>query len=411
VAAEKIVTPAAESGDLRDPGTQMPDSNEQQQSGTRAVAVGRFRRRDFWFLTLGIVSSVVGTQVYRFTSDSPPPAPSDPRTQALPPESPPVIDEKAVRQEAWQRVQPHLQFADQETRKLTDQLIQRIHEFFDSRRERSRAFAEAAVSWKSKWELIKSREGHRKFLEQQFSEYIFTQEELAAVLQEATSEYAMGLKGLENQMLVRVRADLEDLPAAALPAFADGSAVEARFEVIVAAAAAAVVTDLKLDALQGITTFAAAEVVGVMALKTVQAIGVRLGFSGAILGVGAATSWATLGAGLAIAAVADYLVDVIIRWFHDPTENVARKVTAGLDDLKQSITLGDPQAWKLHDRILRMSQEESDPALRAKAETTLARIRQGGNLGLKYALSKVADVQNRSRESALQKLVLEGGQE
>jgi hypothetical protein len=148
-----------------------------------------------------------------------------------------------------------------------------------------------------------------------------------------------------------------------------------------------------------------------MALKTVQAIGVRLGFSGAILGVGAATSWATFGAGLAITFLADYLVDVIIRWFHDPTENVARKVTAGLDDLKQSITLGDPQAWKLHDRLLRMSQEESDPALRAKAETTLARIRQGGNLGLKYALSKVADVQNRSRESALQKLVLEGGQE
>jgi len=390
----------------------MPDSNEQQQadtrSGTRAVAVGRFRRRDFWFLTLVIVSFVVGTQAYRFTSDSPPPAPSAPRTPALPPESPPAIDEQAVRQEAWQRVQPHLQVADQETRKLTDQLLQQIDEFFDSRRERSRAFAEAAVSWKSKWELIKSREGHRKFLEQQFSEYIFTQEELAAVLQGATSEYAMGLKGLENQMLVRVRADLEDLPAAALPAFADGSAVEARFEEI---AAAAVVTDLKLDALQGITTFAAAEVVGKMALKTLQAIGVRLGFSGAILGVGAATSWATLGAGLAIAAVADYLVDVIIRWFHDPTENVARKVTAGLDDFKQSITLGDPQAWRLHDRILRMSQEESDPALRAKAETTLARIRQGGNLGLKYALSKVADGQNRSRESALQKLVLEGGQE
>ncbi|HOI55576.1 MAG TPA: hypothetical protein PLP01_10035 [Phycisphaerae bacterium] len=298
-----------------------------------------------------------------------------------------------------------MEAADAKTRELTNQLVGRIETFFDGRKEGARAFAEAALGWGSKWELIKSREGHREFIAARFSEYIFRQDELAALLETASSEYAQGLRAVENELLVQVRADLKDLPAHILPAFANDQVLTSRFEQIVATVAADVARDLQVDVGREITSFAVGEIVAVVVTKTLTAVATRLGISGAILGTGAASSWATFGAGIVVGIAVDFLLDWIIGWFHDPVGDIAGKVTTSLDDVKRSITIGDPEAWKVHDRVAEMATQHSDAEIRNQAATVLANIERGGALGLKYALGQVADVQNRSRQSALRQLV------
>jgi len=387
----------------------MPELSEKQTPPTPPVQPSGISGRDSLILTLGIIIALVVGQILRPAADAPPPTASASQSQGLQPDAPPALDEKAVRQEAWHRIQPRLKDADLETRELTNQLIYRIEDFFDSGREGAKAFAEAALSWESKWELIKSREGHREFLTQQFCEYIFTQDDLASMLREAASEYALGLKGVENELLVQVRADIEDLPTTALPAFENPEALAAQYEAIAVSVAADVAAELRIDVVQGVTTFATAELAGVLITNSIRAVATRLGVSAAIFGGGAAASWATFGAGIAVAIVADYMIDVMISMYHNPVENLAAKVIDSLDRMKQSITTGAPEAWTIHNKVERMSKEHADSAIRASAEKTVAAIRNSGNLGLRYALGRLADAQHRSRELTLQKLILEGG--
>lgn len=385
----------------------MPESNQSIEQDGQPRGHGGFNWRVYLLLTLGITVALVGMLVYRIATSPPPPPPPVRGGEVHPDASEvePAVNVDAVRDEAWQRIQPRLKAADTKTRELTNQLVHRIDTFFDSRKDGAAAFAEAALSWKSKWELIKSRSGHREFIIARFSEYIFTQDELAALLKEASDEYAQGLRAVENELLVQVRADLKDLPASALPAFANQEVLGSHFDDIVAAVAADVARDLQVDLGRETTSFTVGEIVAVVVTKTLTAVATRLGISGAILGTGAASSWATFGAGIVIAIAADFLLDWIIGWFHDPAGNIADKVTASLDDVKGSIITGDSEAWHVHDRIEQMAAEHSDPAIRTKASNVLANIERGGALGLKYALGQVADVQNRSRELALHKLV------
>ena len=146
-----------------------------------------------------------------------------------------------------------------------------------------------------------------------------------------------------------------------------------------------------------------------MVTRTLAAVATRLGLSGAILGTGAASSWATAGAGVVIGIVVDLLLDWIIGWFYDPVDDIAGKVAASLDDVKHSITAGDPEAWQVHDGVKQMAADHSEPEISAKAAEVLANIERGGALGLTYALGKVADVQSGSRQLALRKLVFVEG--
>ena len=385
----------------------MTGSDKGQDHDDRTAAPRRFDWRVFLLLSLGIVIALAGMLVYRIATDAPPAPPNHDR-QVDPGE--PAVDVQAIRQEAWRRIEPRLEHADAETRKLTDQLVHQIESFFNERSDGVRAFSEAALGWNSKLKLFTSREGHREFIAERFSEYIFTQDELAALLETASAEYAQGLKAVENSLLVQVRADLEDLPADALPAFGNEQVLASRFDRIVATVSADVARDLKVDVGREITSLAVGEIVAVVVTKTLTALTTRLGISGGILGAGVASSWATIGAGLVIAIIADSLLDWFLGWIYDPVGSIADKVTASLDEVKTTITMGDPQAWKVRDRIAEMAAGHADPELRARAAEVLASIESDGALGLKHALGQVADVQNESRQVALRQLVFEENQ-
>lgn len=227
----------------------MSESFEGSENDDKPLSRTGSNWRIFILLSLGIVIGLFGILVYRIATDAPPAPPDRPVASTegdedIPPDE---VDPAAVREEAWQRIQPRLKTADVKTRELTNQLILRIEAFFDGRKDGAKDFAEASLGWKSKWELIKSREGHRAFIEARFSEYIFTQDELATLLKQASEEYEQGLKAIENDLLIKVRADCEDLPVSALPAFANQKVLEDHYVKTVAEVLADIVHELQID--------------------------------------------------------------------------------------------------------------------------------------------------------------------
>jgi len=224
-----------------------------------------FNWKVFILLSAGIVAAIIGMLVFRIVTDSPPPPPKHTEDSAEEQTSnEPEIDVQAVQEEAWRRIQPRLADADDQTLAATNALIGRIEGFFESRKSGANAFAEAALGWGSKWELIKSREGHRKFIAERFSEYIFSEKELATLLKQAADEYAQELEAVENEFLVQVRADLADLPPAALPAFSNESVLRSKFSSIVETVVAEVAQDLSIDVGREVGSFETEK--GVMSL-------------------------------------------------------------------------------------------------------------------------------------------------
>ncbi|MEZ6049352.1 MAG: hypothetical protein R3C11_27990 [Planctomycetaceae bacterium] len=324
--------------------------------------------------------------------------------RGIEPETPP-IDVKAVQDEAWTRIQPHFTEVNQQTRELTTTLVSQIETFLKNAPKGAPKFAEDALSWKSKWELIKSRPGHRKFIAEKFSQYLFSQQELAQLLEQVSTEYAQGLKSVENQFLVKVRADLEDLPVQALPAFASQDVLEDRFANVVSLVTTDVASDLQFDIGREVTSLVSGEVIAVVITRTLTAVATRMGISGAILGTGAVSSTMTFGAGIVIGIAVDYILNWIISWFHDPVGNLSEKVKSSLAEVSDAIINGDPTTRKEYKVVSEMSESEADSELREAAFKAKGAIERSGALGLNYVLRNVTEIQEQSRQLALKQLV------
>ena len=63
-----------------------------------------------------------------------------------------------------------------------------------------------------------SGQRHSTFLRQAFEEHLFKGDELTRAIEQVAQAYVDDLTAVENRMLVKLRADLDDLPAASLPA-------------------------------------------------------------------------------------------------------------------------------------------------------------------------------------------------
>jgi len=119
-------------------------------------------------------------------------------------------------------VQQHLVRAETAADAAIDEQLQILDEFFAAAKQNTRLFADAALGWSSQWRLVVDQvpftSGDRQshFLRDKFEEYIFRPAQLDAAVQQVIRGYLARIQGIENQLLVDLRADLSDLPSAQL---------------------------------------------------------------------------------------------------------------------------------------------------------------------------------------------------
>ena len=116
-------------------------------------------------------------------------------------------------------VNRELGWAEQQTAVGLAPRLTPVRDFFNESRQRTRSFAQDALGWDSKWALasdfLTGGKDHARFLEERFAERIFSAEQLEEMVATSVSAYLRHLDDVDSQLLVRLRADLEDVQSGA----------------------------------------------------------------------------------------------------------------------------------------------------------------------------------------------------
>jgi hypothetical protein len=306
-------------------------------------------------LALVVATGVLGREavVALLTSESSSSSSSTrPVAVQLPPVPGPLASGPSIevlRQQALRRTQPGLDWADAETRRSAAEHLQAVDAFFSDVKSRTPRFAERILGWSSKWRLVSDKlpftraDRHAQFLDKTFRDELFSPQQLTQTIDAVVRNYTDSVAGVENRMLVRVRADVGDLEPAVLPAFADETKLRVAFDDAMRVALDRTHADLRADLTR--------EAVSLVAGEVLTMVAVRLGVSGGILAAGAGTSWATFGVGLVVAVIVDQIVSWVWDWWRDPQGDVSRKMNDKLDEIRKLIVEGDGNSPGLRQRL------------------------------------------------------------
>ena len=261
----------------------------------------------------------------------------------------PTKTDEAVRREAQRRIEPTLEWADDESKRLIAVHLKAIEGYFEQAKEGTRPFAEEALSYSSKWRLIIDyvpyTDGgrHERYIRNRFEHHVFKSDDLGEVIQESISGYLAALQDIENRMLVKMRADVADLPSTALPEFADNDVLEDAYAAALKTAADSSQVELRADVAREVAAMVAGEVLSFVAVK--------LGVSTGILSAGAGSSWATLGLSFLVSLIVDQVVSWVWDWWADPKGELAAKMNDQLDSILNLMISGDAENPGLRDRL------------------------------------------------------------
>jgi hypothetical protein len=262
-----------------------------------------------------------------------------------------------VRRIAAERVLPALDQADRDGQAAVADHLRALDDFFIQAKRNTPGFAKAVLGWSSKWRLVSDKlpftrtDRHAQFLRKTFHDRLFTPEALTKVVEQTVGGYGGSMAGIENRMLVRIRADVSDLPPAMLPAFNDDAALRAAFERALAQATQRIGADLKADVGRETTSLVAGEVMTLVA--------VRLGVSAGILSAGAGSSWATFGVGAVVGLVVDQAVTWVWNWWRDPVGDLSTKMRGKLEDIRVLIIEGDGKQPGLRGRLEAVARDRA----------------------------------------------------
>jgi hypothetical protein len=329
------------------------------------------------------------------------------------------IDAAAVRAKAMSVAESKLAVAEKEfaeaAANLASKHLAAIDQFFDERKAGIRPFAESILSLGGKWKFVKGQvwkedeQKHAEFLRAEFEKHVFSPTELSEVVKQVVAGYLAELQGLENEFLVKMRADLgESDPdvAAVIPALASQEAFNKDFAKLAATAMTLVAKDLESDVAREIASFIAGEIAAKLGLKVLAGIGAKLGVSGGILATGAASSLATFGVGLLAAILADLAIDKLLQAAgHDPVTKTAERVEQSLTGIRDSIQDGIPEARQDWKELSDLALGDPDRAVREAAAKAAESIARSGNLGLRRELLHLHELRAAARREAIKTLI------
>ncbi len=246
-------------------------------------------------------------------------------------------------------VAKHLDAADAQALSAVAPQLAAVKEFFRAARSRTRAYGELVLSFDSKWKLATdvfrgaNHKEHAAWLEAKFAESLFSQQELEQLVSQTVSGLMRQIDDIESQTLVKMQADLEQLPAGSLPLTVDRSALHAKLSDALRAASQAAQTELRAAVGRELCSWITSEVLTV--------VGVQLATSAGIVGTGAASGWATLGIGVIVGLVVDAIVSEVYRQQFDPVGKIANLLNSNLSEMETILLNGSKTGPGLETRL------------------------------------------------------------
>ncbi|HWB14099.1 MAG TPA: hypothetical protein VG826_33040 [Pirellulales bacterium] len=246
-----------------------------------------------------------------------------------------------------QVIEKHFAWADQQQAAGIAPQLAPIHEFFAEAQRGTRAFAEDALNFDSKWRYVQDflvgGNKHRAYLEERFAARVFATDQLETTVRYAVQAYLDHLNRVDQALLVNLKADLENVPASAFSAEVDRQAVEQSMRAAVQQAVRAVES--------GTPGMVGREILSWVAGEVLAEASIKLATSAGILGVGASSGAVTFGAGIVLSLVVDTAVSWAYDEIFDPAGALGQELNVTLARLEALILQGDGENPGLYARL------------------------------------------------------------
>ncbi|MGE3316256.1 MAG: hypothetical protein AB7O26_14155 [Planctomycetaceae bacterium] len=388
-------------------------------------------KRPFLFASLGVIAGILLMTSLQLVAPDARPSMSPTSNRGvgksdapLPPLVSP-IDSEAVRAKAWALVSPRLDEADAASAAGIEIAVAEIETFFLDRMQGTRPLAGELLSIGGKWKVIQSKlsgisdllpfseqDADVAFLNQKFGEHVFTNEDARLAIEGSIKAYIQKVAAIENQLLVRIRADLSDGELGVnelIPALKRDDLLRQEYEKLLGDVHQMVKGEVSHDVGREVASLLAGEVAAQIALRVAIAVGTRLGVSAGVLTVGAASSWATFGVGLVAAIIVDFAIDWAERLAgHEPELAIAAKIDQTLNDIRVLFVDGDPKARRAYFKIRQLEQNAAVESSRREFQESARSIEQSGNLGIRFELQSFHETRQRLRRDAIRRLIIPG---
>ncbi len=213
-----------------------------------------------------------------------------------------------------------IQDARQKYEESIQQRTAAINRFINSRISGVKPFSEECTSLYAKYKIIRGQ--GEIYIKRSFSEKVFSDAELASVLQQTIENCVKDLEQIENELAVSLEQAIigetltEDRKNLAIQSFRESMLV--------------LRNSLTTETGQAVASMLATEIVTYLTVQTLTSLGV----SGTILATGTTFSWWTFGASLVLAVGFDYLWN----WFDDPAGDIRRETITQLSKLSGRLT-------------------------------------------------------------------------
>jgi hypothetical protein len=213
-----------------------------------------------------------------------------------------------------------IQDARQKYEESIQQRTAAINRFINSRISGVKPFSEECTSLYAKYKTIRGQ--GEIYIKRSFSEKVFSDAELASVLQQTIENCVKDLEQIENELAVSLEQAIigetltEDRKNLAIQSFRESMLV--------------LRNALTTETGQAVASMLATEIVSYLTVQTLTSLGV----SGTILVTGTTFSWWTLGASVVLAVGFDYLWN----WFDDPAGDIRRETITQLSKLSGRLT-------------------------------------------------------------------------
>ena len=258
---------------------------------------------------------------------------------------PPAASRAELLRQARERALALLDQADHEAQQAGADQIRVLDAFFDEARARTPALAESVLGFASEWRLVADHipyaggGRHGAFLREQFDRRLFTIAQLDEKIQAVVRDYVQSERAIEDRLLVRLRQDLDDIPAAIHDTGVDVDAIRAVLDQAVAETAAQARGNLKTDVAREVVVLAGAGMLTRLAVRTT--------LPASLAGSG---PW-TFGLGLAAAVAADQALAWTWDWWADPRGQLVEALDAHLDELRRRVADGSAEQPGLREQL------------------------------------------------------------
>ena len=225
-----------------------------------------------------------------------------------------------------------------------DQSTMPVEELFDKGRRGARAFAADLLSYWGKLQYARGvvdSGAHDRYLQECFNRNIFKPDELTKAVESAVSQFVSKMEARENQLLVEIRADLNDSDMgklASMPTLHAEAEFRRQYQSLLVQVTPVVAGDIGIDITKEMLDWT---VVTPIVTQIGAELAARLGISGTVLGVGASSGPVTIGISFVVGVLVDKLLDWVFRQAgHNPEGEIASKVVDSLDRLEWLILDG-----------------------------------------------------------------------